>query len=215
MARQLAFSDSATDLTNNPPRSPASGSACDPNPSCSIARVTCSSATWPPQTTTLITAAPDGTLVVRPGLRHDFATGLQPRRPDALFQHDNPLVASDTNGVSDIYAATAPFATPGEIHFASWQYQRERVDGQAVITVVRNAPFDAAASVDYSVQDGTAMAGTDYQATIGHPDFAAGQSSATFSIPLYAAASFTDTRDRHDHPLQSHGRNTGCRHRDA
>ena len=44
--------------------------------------------------------------------------------------------------------------------------------------------------MNYSVQDGTAHAGNDYQATSGTLTFAPGQSSATFSIPLNGAASF-------------------------
>src|SRR5262249_36067168 len=61
-------------------------------------------------------------------------------------------------------------------------------------TVVRNGLIDAPATVNYSVQDNSARAGNDYQATSGTLNFAAGQASATFAVPLNAAASFADTR---------------------
>jgi len=192
---QLAFSDSATDLTNNPPQAaPASSSADNPYPIYGIDLSNIFVRDLPARTTTLITAAADGTLMSDPSFSQPSPLVFSPDGQTLYFMYDNPLVASDTNGVSDIYAATAPFATPGEIDFASWQFSADESDGQAVITVVRNAPLAAAASVDYSVQDATAMAGTDYQATSGTVNFAAGQSSATFSIPLYPADSFTGTQ---------------------
>ena len=103
-------------------------------------------------------------------------------------------MAGDNNNTSDIYAATAPFATPGEIHFATWRFDANSGSGQAVITVVRNAPFNAPATVDYSEHDNTTRAGSDYVATSGTLSFAAGQASATFTIPLNASDSFSGTR---------------------
>src|SRR5207248_4723199 len=81
------------------------------------------------------------------------------------------------------HPSTSPARRSSDL-FASWQYSANEKNGQAVITVARNAPLDAAASVDYAVQDGTAKAGNDYQTTAGTPSFAPRQSSPTFSIPL-------------------------------
>ncbi len=100
----------------------------------------------------------------------------------------------DTNGANDLYAATAPLTAPGEIHFATWQVNANEADGQAVINVVRNAPYATPATVDYSVQNGSASVGNDYQATSGTLSFAAGQSTASFTVPLNGADAFAGTR---------------------
>ena len=88
-------------------------------------------------------------------------------------------------------------------------------DGQAVVTVVRNAPLDAAASVDYATQDGTATAGTDYQATSGTLNFAPGQSSATFTVPLDYLRRLQRNAHGQPHALQPQRRHRGYPHRDA
>jgi hypothetical protein len=48
--------------------------------------------------------------------------------------------------------------------------------------------------VDYSVQDGTARAGTDFKATSGTLNFAAGQTAKTFTVPLAPGDHFDGTR---------------------
>jgi len=56
-------------------------------------------------------------------------------------------------------------------------------DGTATVTVTRGST-SGAASLDYITVDGTAKAGSDYQATSGTLSFAAGQASKTISIAL-------------------------------
>jgi hypothetical protein len=48
--------------------------------------------------------------------------------------------------------------------------------------------------VNYAVESGTATAGTDFKATSGTLNFAAGQASQTFAVPLIAADRFNGTR---------------------
>ena len=67
-------------------------------------------------------------------------------------------------------------------------------DGPVAVTVVRSGPTTAAASVDYGVQSGTAKAGTDFTPTSGTLNFAAGQASQTFTVPLNPDDEFSGTR---------------------
>ena len=56
----------------------------------------------------------------------------------------------------------------------------------AVFTVTLSQPATAAVTVAYATADGTAKAGTDYQAVSGTVTFAAGQSSQTVTVPVVA-----------------------------
>ena len=76
-----------------------------------------------------------------------------------------------------------PFETPNQILFQSWETAAAESSGQVAITVLRSGPATTPASVDYSVQNGTAQAGTDFTATSGTLNFAAGQTSQTFRYP--------------------------------
>jgi hypothetical protein len=73
---------------------------------------------------------------------------------------------------------------PGRIQFASATYSVNEGQAEAVITVTRNFGATEAASVTYSTSDGTAAAGSDYTATTGVLNFAAGEISKTFTIPI-------------------------------
>jgi Tol biopolymer transport system component len=191
---QVAFSAAATDLTNNPPV-PLPASAANPIPAAPAAG---SSDTFvrdlAAQTTTLLSAIGGGLLSSNVNDTGPQAVVFSPDGKTVYFTEGDVLVPGDTNNTSDIYKATAPFAAAGTVQFASWQYSASEFDGKAVITVVRTAPLDAAATVDYTVQDGTARAGSDYQATSGTLSFAAGEASATFVVPLNAPTSFGDIR---------------------
>jgi hypothetical protein len=56
--------------------------------------------------------------------------------------------------------------------------------GKGSLTVARTGDTTTAVSVHYATEDFTARAGTDYTATTGTLNFAAGQTSATISVPL-------------------------------
>jgi Tol biopolymer transport system component len=185
-SKQLAFDALATDLTSNPPPPPDASGAPTVSDSIFVRDLAA-------QTTSLITAMPGGTLANNPS----FAFSQLFFTPDSqtlLFNSGGALASNDTNGASDIYSATMPFAPPGAIHFSTWQYDAGESSGQAVITVVRDGPLDSAASVNYSVQDGTAKAGIDFQGASGTLNFSPGQASATFPITLDTAASFAELK---------------------
>jgi Calx-beta domain len=68
--------------------------------------------------------------------------------------------------------------------FSSATYSVAENAGIKTITVNRGGDTSIATSVDYATSDGTASAGTDYTATSGHLDFAAGQTTNSFTIPI-------------------------------
>src|SRR5262249_44467695 len=57
-------------------------------------------------------------------------------------------------------------------------------DGTATITVTRTGGSNVPVSVNYATSNGTALAGSDYTATSGTLNFAAGETSKTFTIPI-------------------------------
>jgi uncharacterized repeat protein (TIGR01451 family) len=57
--------------------------------------------------------------------------------------------------------------------------------GSVMITVNRVSGTNGAVSVHFATSDGTAIMGTNYAATSGNLNFAAGDTSKTFSIPIF------------------------------
>jgi Tol biopolymer transport system component len=191
----IAFTDSGTDLTENPPaqqpgQDPSGLTAMSFNNWINSLYVRDMGA----GTTTLIGAASDGSIANDPinyGVSRFF---FGPASTTIYFNTGANLAAGDTNNAVDIYSATAPFASPGAIHFASWLYHPDASATSVTIKVVRNAPLDGDETVNYQVGDGTARAGVDFEATSGSLHFAPGQAAATFTIPLIARPSTTDPR---------------------
>jgi roadblock/LC7 domain-containing protein len=101
---------------------------------------------------------------------------------------------SNPNQSTEIFAASAPFTVANQLHFQSWESAAKESDGSVAVTVVRSSPATTAASVNYTVENGTAQAGTDFTATSGTLNFAAGQGSQTFTVPLIPADRFSGTR---------------------
>ncbi|TFH70252.1 hypothetical protein E3V39_15360, partial [Gammaproteobacteria bacterium LSUCC0112] len=62
--------------------------------------------------------------------------------------------------------------------------------GTATFTVTRSGATGAAASVDYATKDGTATAGSDYTATNGTLNFAAGETTKIFTVAITNDAVF-------------------------
>jgi len=58
-------------------------------------------------------------------------------------------------------------------------------DGEATITVERQWPMDRDVKVNYATVDDTAVAGTDYTSTSGTLTFAPGETSKTFTVPVF------------------------------
>jgi hypothetical protein len=70
------------------------------------------------------------------------------------------------------------------VSFASGQFGASEADGAATITLTRTGNIDVAAGVRVVPAGGTATAGSDYPLGSQWVEFAAGQDTATFQIPL-------------------------------
>jgi Calx-beta domain len=91
-------------------------------------------------------------------------------------------------------AATTP-ATPDSLAFADSSYSVAQVTGTITLSVSRSGTTTAAVSVEFATADGTAVGGTDYTATSGTLQWAAGDSTAqTIVVPISNAAPFMGSK---------------------
>src|SRR5262249_17482611 len=103
----------------------------------------------------------------------------------------NLVLSNPTGGASrgNVAAATLTInsddvAQSGSLQFRAASYSASETQGTATITVTRTGGSDGAVSVNYATSDGTARAGSDYTAATGTLNFAAGETSKTFTIPV-------------------------------
>lgn len=73
---------------------------------------------------------------------------------------------------------------PPTVQFSMADYTANEAAGTALITVQLSGPSGLATAVDYATSDGSATAGSDYVATSGTLDFAAGETSKTFTVNI-------------------------------
>ena len=90
---------------------------------------------------------------------------------------------SPTGNTSEFSAADATGAT-GSLQFGFLSFAVLEDIGQMTVTVQRVGGSNGALSVEYATVDGTAVAGQDYTATTGTLNFANGETSKTFQIPI-------------------------------
>lgn len=86
--------------------------------------------------------------------------------------------------LSVTYTVGTPQPQPGVLQFGAAGYTVSENAGSATITVSRTGGSDGSVSVNYATSNGSATAGSDYTSTSGTLTFAAGQTSATFAIPI-------------------------------
>jgi hypothetical protein len=84
--------------------------------------------------------------------------------------------------------AIAPAAN--DFSFSAPSYAASETSGSVAVTVNRTGPALGTASVAYSTTDGSATSPADYTPVSGTLDFAAGQRSAAFSVPIIDDAVF-------------------------
>ncbi len=77
-----------------------------------------------------------------------------------------------------------PIIGSGSMKFSTTSYTATEAAGQAIITVQHIGGFGAA-TVNYATNGGSALAGSDYASTSGTLNFAAGETSKVFIIPIY------------------------------
>ena len=81
----------------------------------------------------------------------------------------------------------SPSPSPGPrstVQFTSATYETQENGGQVVLTLNRSGDITGEAQVNYATSDGSAQAGSDYQAKSGEVTFLAQSSSATITIPI-------------------------------
>jgi hypothetical protein len=84
-------------------------------------------------------------------------------------------------------------ASAGVLQFSSATYSASESGGSATITVTRTGGTSGAVAVQYATSNGTATAGADYTAKSGTLNFANGETSKTFTVPIT-----NDTLDEDD-----------------
>jgi len=99
------------------------------------------------------------------------------------------------NSATATINGTAAPANPGTIALSGSVYAAAQSAGSLVVTVNRSSGTSGAVSVHYASSNGTAVAGTNYTATQGTLNWAAGVSGAqTFSVPLSASPVLTGSK---------------------
>ena len=96
-------------------------------------------------------------------------------------------VIGNYNGVENpILTLTGTVAAANRFAFSTSNYTVNENDSSNLVTVsvLRSGSNDDAATVNYATSNGTALAGSNYTATSGTIDFAAGQDVATFTVAL-------------------------------
>jgi hypothetical protein len=83
-------------------------------------------------------------------------------------------------------AGVLSHTTPAYIGFSRPEFTVPQDQTNALITVVRTGEYRIPARVQYTTQDGTAIAGQEYSPAQGTLLFPAGVGFATFSVPLHA-----------------------------
>jgi Tol biopolymer transport system component len=102
---QIAYSDTADDLTANPaPAASSSATLQSPVPGIGAHNIFVTTLAAP--ATTLISATPSGTLAADPNFVQDPVLFYSTDGKTLYFSTGDAILASDTNSVSDIYAAT-------------------------------------------------------------------------------------------------------------
>jgi hypothetical protein len=127
-----------------------------------------------------------------------FGPGVTSRTFAIAIANDSLVESAETIGLALGNPVNASLAAPstatvrvtstddagGRLQFASPVFSQNEGGTAATITVSRVSGLASAVSVDIATLDGTALAGTHYVPVASTLSFAAGQSSATVTIPL-------------------------------
>jgi hypothetical protein len=104
---------------------------------------------------------------------------VTPFKPDVDFTPGQRIVQNLSQNQTQV-----DFTTAAQLQFSAATYSVNENGGSATITVTRTNGSDGAVSVQYATSNGTATAGQDYTATAGTLNFASGETSKTFTVPI-------------------------------
>jgi hypothetical protein len=93
--------------------------------------------------------------------------------------------ATDPAHNTSEFARCFQVTSPGFLSFKSLDFAANENSGAATVTVERTGGSAGSVKVDYATSDGTAKAGSDYTATSGTLTFTDGETSKTFSVPIF------------------------------
>lgn len=96
----------------------------------------------------------------------------------------NESSSSSSNSNSSNSSSSSTSSAASTVEFSAVAHSFSERAGTVTITVRRNGSTSAAASVNYNTVDQTAKTGTHYIQTNGKLDFAAGESTKTFTVSL-------------------------------
>jgi Tol biopolymer transport system component len=94
------------------------------------------------------------------------------------------LAPNDTNGQTQDLFVNVNLPAAGQVRFAQHAFSVAESAGQAVLTVTRTPGAAGAATVTYTTLGGTAAGGSDFTPTSGTLDFAPGEESKQFVVPV-------------------------------
>lgn len=92
--------------------------------------------------------------------------------------------ATSPSGSTSEFSAADVMSATGSLQFSSASFFVIEDIGQMVVTVQRVGGFNGSLSVEYETVDGTAIAGQDYTATSGTLNFADGETTKSFLVPI-------------------------------
>jgi len=93
-------------------------------------------------------------------------------------------LGSVSSAVVTIVDDENPAPSPGTIRFVSASYSSSRSSGRATVELVRTGGTGGRATVKYATSDGSAIAGTDYEAASGTYIFEDGEAAGEIVVPL-------------------------------
>jgi hypothetical protein len=133
--------------------------------------------------------AKSGTLTFDPG--QTSKTIDVTLNPDTVVEDDEDFTVALSNPSNAASGApdTADVTIVDDDDFGLFEFSKQRYDvnengGHVTVTVKRTGGSGGAVSVDYATSDGSATAPADYTSTSGTLNFAAGETSKTFDIPV-------------------------------
>lgn len=107
----------------------------------------------------------------------DFAGGIRVRDGNG-----------DGSEIVDMGAYEHDTSSAGVLTFSSTNYVATETTNSFLITVTRHCGISGEVTVDYTIIDGTANAGSDYQSTSGTLTLHNGEPTTSFSIPIISDA---------------------------